>query len=443
VSGESGLDLIHAALAKSPAPVTLRIAYSGGRDSHALLHWLAGERAAFAPHRLCAVHVDHGLHADAARWAEHCAAVCAALDVPLDIHRVDARPSPGESLEAAARAARYGVLAADMDDGDLLVTAHHQADQAETVLLALLRGAGLAGAAAMPAQKRFSRGWLLRPLLDYPVERVARYAEEHGLAWVEDPSNRDARFDRNYLRTEALPLLARRWPAAATTLARHAAHAGDAQALLEEVANTDGADTAQLTVAQLAVLSPARQRNLLRAWVTRHGAAAPSTARLDEVVRQALNAGADRLPCVTFGEHAVRVWRGRLHLTPEPLPPAPASLRWRIDTPLDLPGVGHLRAEPARGAGLKLTLLGEPPVLDVRFRVDVGGDSLRKRLQELAIPPWQRAHWPLLCRGDRLLQIAGREPVPGDRAAPGEAGVRILFDPCLTRPKTDPCASRP
>jgi tRNA(Ile)-lysidine synthase len=310
------------------------------------------------------------------------------------------------------------------------------------VLLALLRGAGLAGTAAMPAQRRFGRGWLLRPLLDYPAARVARYAEQHGLVWVEDPSNRDARFDRNFLRAEALPLLARRWPAAATTLVRHANHAADAQALLDEIATTDGADAALVTVAQLAALSPTRQRNLLRAWVIRHGAAVPSTARLDEVLRQALTAGADRLPRVAFGEHALRVWRGQLHLTPEPLPSAPAPQRWRIDTPLELPDVGHLRAEPTRGAGLRLALLGEPPVLDVRFRVDVGGDSLRKRLQELAVPPWQRAHWPLLCRGDRLLQIAGREPAPTDRAASGEAGVRILFEPCPTRAETDPCASR-
>mgnify|MGYP001213434915 CR=1 FL=1 len=431
MSGEGGLALIHAALADSPAPVTLRVAYSGGRDSHVLLHWLAAEREAFAPHRLRAVHVDHGLNADSARWAAHCAAVCAALDVPLDLHRVDARPAPGESPEAAARAARYTALASHMQDGDLLLTAHHQTDQAETVLLALLRGAGLAGTAAMPAQKRFGRGWLLRPLLDSPAGRVARYADEHGLAWVEDPSNRDARFDRNFLRAEALPLLARRWPAAATTLARHAAHAADAQALLDEIATADGADAAQITVAQLAALSPTRRRTLGRPCCPRHGAAAPSPARLDEVGRQARPAGPDRLPCVAFGDHAVRVWRGRLHLTPEPFPPTPATRLWRIDTPLELPGVGRLWAEPVRGAGLRLALLGEPPALDVRFRADVGGDSVRKRLQELAVPPWQRAHWPLLFRGNRLLLIAGRAPVPADRAAPGEAGVRIVWRPLV------------
>jgi tRNA(Ile)-lysidine synthase len=443
VSGAPGLALIGAALAPSPAPVTLRVAYSGGRDSHVLLHWLAGQRAALAPHRLLAVHVDHGLQADAARWADHCAAVCAALGVPLQTHRIDARPAAGQSPEAAARRARYAALAADMQDGDVLLTAHHQTDQAETVLLALLRGAGVAGVAAMPAQKRFGRGWLLRPLLTWPAERLARYAQEHGLDWVEDPSNRDARFDRNFLRTEVLPRLARRWPAATATLARHAAHAAEAQALLDDIASADGATTEQLTVMQLAALSPVRQRNLLRAWLHHHGAEAPSTARLDELLRQALTAAGDRLPCVAFGDHAVRVWRGRLYLTPEPLPPPPASCLWRIDTPLELPGIGRLSTEPVSGAGLKLALLGEPPTLEVRFRGAAGGKTLRKRLQELTVPPWQRERWPLLYRGDRLLQIAGRAPAPADRAAPGEAGVRIRFEPCPTRPETEPCAHKP
>lgn len=429
MNGEDGLALIRAALAHAPAPVTLRVAYSGGRDSHVLLHWLAGQRGQLAPHRLRAVHVDHGLQADAARWAEHCAAVCAALGVPLDLHRIDARPAPGQSPEAAARQARYAALAADMQDGDVLLTAHHQTDQAETVLLALLRGAGVAGVAAMPAQKRFGRGWLLRPLLDWPAARLTRYAQEHRLDWVEDPSNRDARFDRNFLRSEVLPLLARRWPAATTTLARHAAHAADAQALLDDIASADGADAPQLTAAQLAVLAPSRQRNLLRAWLHRHGAEAPSTARLDELLRQALTAAADRLPCVAFGGHAVRVWRGRLYLTPEPLPPPPQPRLWRLDAPLELPGIGRLCAQPQPGAGLKLAALGEPPMLEVRFRDAAGGHTLRKRLQELAVPPWQRERWPLLYRGDRLLQIAGGEPAPTVRAGPGEAGMGIIFDP--------------
>lgn len=436
MSGEPGLALIHAALADTGAPVTLRVAYSGGRDSHVLLHWLASERASFAPHRLRAIHVDHGLHAHSARWAEHCAAVCAALDVPLDVHRVDARPAPGESPEAAARAARYTALAADLEVGDLLLAAHHQTDQAETVLLALLRGAGLAGAAAMLAQRRFGCGWLLRPLLDWPAEHVARYAQAHALAWVEDPSNRDARFDRNFLRTETLPMLARRWPAATTTLARHAAHAADAQALLDELASADGADAERLAVSPLARLSPARQRNLLRAWLRRRGAVAPSAARLDELLRQALTAAGDRQVAVAIGAHCVRLWRGGLYLTPAAPPTTrmastmatPAVVHWRLDAPLDLPGLGQLRAEPARGQGIAAARLGAQPALDVRFRAaDSGGKALKKRLQALDLPPWQRGRVPLLYGAEGLVQVAGGEPVAAWRAAPGEAGWRIVW----------------
>jgi tRNA(Ile)-lysidine synthase len=228
-----------------------------------------------------------------------------------------------------------------------------------------------------------------------------------------------------------LPLLARRWPAATTTLTRHGAHAAEAQALLDEIADADGAAAGQLTVAQLAALSAARQRNLLRAWLNRHGAAAPAAVRLDELRRQALTAGSDRLPRVTVGDHAVRVWRGRLYLTAVSLPPAPTEpLRWQLDTPLELPGIGRLRAQQHHGAGLAPDLLGQPPAIEVRFRTEVGGGkTLRKRLQELAVPPWQRERWPLLYHDERLLQIAGQAPEAAARARLGEAGYLVVFEP--------------
>lgn len=431
MSANAGLALIRAALPAAGAPATVRVAYSGGRDSHVLLHWLAGHRATLAPHRLWAIHVDHGLHPDSARWAMHCVAVCAALGLPLDVRRVDAQPKRGESAEAVARAARYAALAADMSDGDLLLTAHHQADQAETVLLALLRGAGLAGVAAMPARRRFGPGWLLRPLLDWPASRLAGYAQTHALQWVEDPSNGNARFDRNFLRAEVLPRLGTRWPAAAQGLARHAAHAAQAQTLLDELATADGAGADTVSVSQLVALSAPRQHNLLRGWLRGHGVLAPSCARLEELLHQALTAGPDRLPYLPLGEHAVRVWQGRLHLTPEPLPTAPAgTLRWRLDTPLDLPGIGRLQVEASHGAGISAVLLGEPPVIDVRFRSDeTGGKALKKRLQAMVVPPWQRNRVPLLFHGERLLQIAGQAPLEKARALPGQPGYCIAWQP--------------
>lgn len=431
MSTHAGLDLIRMALLATGAPVTLRIAYSGGRDSHVLLHWLASQRAALAPHRLRAVHVEHGLHPDCARWAEHCAAVCAALAVPLDLRRVDARPARGESAEAAARTARYAALAAAMQAGDLLLTAHHQADQAETVLLALLRGAGLAGAGAMPGLRRFGRGWLLRPLLDWPAADLARYAHAHALQWVEDPSNGDARFDRNFLRGQILPLLSTRWPAAGAGFARHAAHAAEAQALLDELAAADGASADTLAVTQLAALPAPRQRNLLRGWLRAHGAPAPSTARLDELLRQALTARPDGHAQLRIGAHAVRLWRGRLHLTHSAVPGVPAApLRWRLDAPLDLPGVGQLRAESAPGHGIAAALLEVPPTLEVRFRGEGrGGKTLKKRFQATGQPPWQRDQVPLLYCAGRLVQVAGDAPLAAWRAAPGASGFRIVWQP--------------
>ncbi|WP_372718166.1 tRNA lysidine(34) synthetase TilS [Immundisolibacter sp.] len=430
------LALITEALPAHGTPVTVRVAFSGGRDSHVLLHWLAAQRAALAPHRLCAVHVDHRLHADSTHWAQHCAAVCADLDLPLEVLEVDAKGASGESPEAAARAARYRALAISMSGGDLVLTAHHQTDQAETLLLALLRGAGLAGAAAMPARRPFGGGCLLRPLLDWPSSRLAEYAQAHGLNWVPDPSNADNRYDRNFLRQRVLPVLAEHWPAASVALARHAAHAADAQTLLEELATRDGATAQNLPLTQLVALSAPRQRNLLRCWLRAHGVQAPSTARLEELRRQALSAGTDRQPRVLFGTHAVRVWRGRLYLTSEPLPSAPqTTLSWSPAQALELPGLGRLWAQPAVGEGIAAALLGEHPLLEVRFRANssVPGRSLRKRLQTLAVPPWQRQTLPLLFHGNRLLQIGGEAPLAGWRAGPNQPGIRILWQSAADR----------
>lgn len=431
MNADTGLDLIRAALPTAGPPVTAYIAYSGGRDSHVLLHWLAGQRDALAPHRLRAVHIDHGLHPDSGRWATHCVTVCAALQLPLDVRKVDASAAPGQSTEAAARMARYAALAAAMADGDLILTAHHQADQAETVLLALLRGAGLAGAAAMPARRRFGSGWLLRPMLDWQAQRVTDYAQTHALRWVEDPSNSNARFDRNFLRSDVVPRLGRRWPAAVQNLARHAAHAGEAQVLLDELAAGDGAAADTLSVSRLATLSVPRQRNLVRGWLRGHGVAAPSCARLEALLHQALTARTDRLPRQHFGEHAVRVWQGRLHLTREPLPAAPAdTLHWRPDAPLDVPGLGRLHAELRHGAGIAAALLGEPPLIEVRFRCDAnGGKALKKRLQAMTVPPWQRHQVPLLFRGKTLLQVAGQAPVHTARARPDQPGYCVAWQP--------------
>ena len=200
------------ALARMPSMQCYRVAFSGGADSAALLHALCQLRDALAPAEIRAVHVHHGLHADADTWESDCRRICADLGVALDVLRVDGRAGPGESPEAAARRARYDALASLVGTGEAVCTAHHQRDQAETLLLQLVRGAGPAGLAGMPALATLGRGWLARPLLDTPPEDLRDYLERYGLSWTEDPGNTEQRFDRNFIRHEILPRLEDRWP---------------------------------------------------------------------------------------------------------------------------------------------------------------------------------------------------------------------------------------
>lgn len=200
-----------------PRPSGYLVAYSGGLDSHVLVHALAGLRAELRlPVR--ALHVHHGLQPQADDWVVHCEAVCRQLEIPLLVEQLDLAPGAGESIEAAARAARYAAIAKHLRRDEMLLTAQHRDDQAETLLLQLLRGAGLEGLSGMPGCRAWQGGWHARPLLDVDREALAVYARDHQLQWIEDPSNLDERFDRNYLRHRVMPLLRARWPSATTTL---------------------------------------------------------------------------------------------------------------------------------------------------------------------------------------------------------------------------------
>ncbi len=219
-------------LALAPRAASYRVGFSGGRDSHVLLHALAAARH-LLPAPLTALHVDHGMHPDAPRWAEHCRAVCAALEIPLTVRRAVVESSGGHGSEAAARAARYAVYREEVASGECLVLAHHRDDQAETVLLRLMRGAGADGLAGIPASRCLGGAVLVRPLLGFGGEELAAYAAAHGLEWVDDPSNADEGLDRVFLRRRVLPLLASRWPEAGARLAAAAdllAAAADAEA---------------------------------------------------------------------------------------------------------------------------------------------------------------------------------------------------------------------
>ncbi len=411
-------DSLMSLLAAHPGLTRLLVAYSGGRDSHVLLHRLASEPDISQRYRLQAVHINHGLQAAANDWAEHCARVCHSLGVEFGCLAIDARPRSGDSLEAAARTRRYQALAALLDAHSAVLTAHHQGDQAETVLLALLRGSGPQGLAAMPMSRALGQGWLLRPLLHYRSAELSRYARQHGLVWIEDPSNIDRHHPRNLLRQQIMPQLQTHWPGLEPTLSRVATHAAEASRLLDEQAAADLAElqTADhsLALQPLQHLSPARQRNVLRHWVHSCGLPPPSTRQLQQVLSELLPAAADRQPCVRWPGAELRRYRQRLYaLAPQPrLPREPTP--WPDPCqPLRLPNGDSLRWVPQAGNGLRPSTL---TALCVRYRQ--GGErfhphgrrhsqSLKKLLQEAHIPPWERQRWPLLYCGKRLAAVPG------------------------------------
>lgn len=418
----------------------LIVGYSGGLDSHVLLHLLATHRDRWPERMLEAIYVDHGLQAASAVWGEHCARVCRELNVPFRALKVDARPEAGESPEAAARRARYATLAAELDPNSALLTAHHRDDQAETLLLQLLRGAGPRGLAAMPAASRLGQGWLLRPILDIDRAELLAYACAHGLRWIEDASNEDTGFDRNYLRHRVLPLLRERWPAANRTLARSARLCAETADWLDVEAETDLARAATerpdaLSVPALRELNELHRRNLLRYWLRQLGLPTPDARQLGHILRDALTAAGDRNPCIRWPGAEVRRYRDQLYAMPPPKPHDPRqTIIWQSTVegwpPLDLPGVGQLWMREAIGRGLRFEALAGGSLIvgfrrgGERFR-PVGrahSQELKKLLQEAGIPPWERDRLPLLYREEALLAVVGLG-IAADRAVePGEIG---------------------
>ncbi len=402
----------------------LLVAFSGGIDSLALLGALARGPRSF---ELRAVHINHGLYPQAGAWAQHCRRIARQLRTPLKVHSVQVQRHAGTSLEEAARHARYAVLARVLRPGEVLLTAHQQDDQLETVLLQLLRGAGVRGLAAMPEWATFGSGLLVRPLLSRSRSELEAWVRSEQLAWLEDCSNQDQQLDRNYLRAAILPLIRKRWPGAAAAVSRSARHAAEAQRLLDVVARGDverAAAGADLSVSALRALSVPRRRNALRFWIMNHGVRAPDARRLEELSGPVLEARADAKPHVSWPGAEVQRHAGRLTLVAAPpgsvtternsrvtAAPAPIQWDWRSQPALQLPdGGGLLELRPDRHGPVALDKL--PAAITVRWRQ--GGErlqltprgarrSLKKLLQESAVPPALRTRVPLLFAGKQLL----------------------------------------
>ncbi|WP_419711754.1 tRNA lysidine(34) synthetase TilS [Pseudomonas sp. NFX224] len=399
------------------------IAFSGGLDSTVLLHLLAHLAKAQPLPPLCAIHVHHGLQAAADAWPDHCRSQCEALGISLRVVRVQVQP--GASLERAAREARYAAFNQFTQANEVLLTAQHRDDQAETLLFRLLRGAGVRGLSGMPRQRPLGGGHLLRPLLDVTRAELEAYASENHLSWIEDPSNQDRQYSRNYLRHQVFPVLSERWPQAMATMARSAAHLSEAQGLLDDLAQIDLSQAGtpsdfdwlglpSLELAALAKLSAARQRNALSHWLE------PRT-RLPvsdhwsgwEDLRDATG---DARPIWRLADGELHRAGGRIWWSSGGwLKPLVAAGHWPDPAlPLALPDNGVV------------TLTGQIPDGPLQIRYREGGEvmdlpgrghrDLKRLLNERGVPQFVRGRLPLLFKGEHLLAVSNLQGLDGGAA---------------------------
>ena len=422
-----------------PLGAPLALGLSGGRDSIVLLDALA----ALAPargHAVTAIHVHHGLSANADAWAQFCADRCAALGVPFIARKVDVDRAPRTSLEAMARAARYTALA-DAARGvgaSIVALAHHRDDQAETLLLQLLRGAGAHGLAAMPAVRTDSAGVLWwRPLLDTARADIDACAGERALTWIDDESNADPRHARNAVRHVVLPALRAVAPQAEQILARAAAHQADAASLLDELAAQDaqGAlDNATLRRDALTRLPPHRARNLLRWFLRGRGLPAPSSARLAAMLDQLRGTRTDSLIRLAHAGKEIGVHQGRISLHAGR--PAPFDVAWSGEPVVTLPH-GTLVFSRTQGTGIDAGRLASAAV---RVRSRAGGErfqlapdrprrALKSILRDSGIPAWERHGLPLIYCGDALAAVVGVGIDAAFRPEPSQPGVTFAWRP--------------
>jgi tRNA(Ile)-lysidine synthase len=480
-----------------PAHSSILIGLSGGVDSVVLLHLLHKLAPRFS-WQLSALHVHHGISQNADVWADFCADLCARHLISLHIEHVNIAPLRAHGIEAAARKLRHAAFTGQ--SCDFVALAHHADDQAETLLLQLLRGAGVRGASAMPvlsqskwpvlsqskrpvlsqskrpvlSQSKWpvlsqskrpvlsQSKWPLagraalpnfvRPLLHCSRQEILDYAIAHQLHWIEDESNADDSYPRNFLRHRVMPLLIEKFPACRDTLARSAQHFAEASELLDDLARLDAPDLGArgegfgvrvgghnetLEVSSLQSLSHPRAKNLLRYFLHSIGAPMPQVVQLDDMLQQLCNARQDAAVCIGYGggDWQVRRYRGRVHVLRAPGDfDRNLVLPWHGETGLDWPALNtRLRFDPAQASGISLEKLQRAPVtLSLRH----GGEALRPHpnaatrtlknlLQEHPVPPWQRDRLPLLYCGEELVCVPGVAIAAEYQAAAGEAGVQL------------------
>lgn len=429
------------------------VALSGGMDSTLLASLVAEALSELErPIRFRCVHVNHRVNPDAGHWAERCVEFCARLGLACDVITISGRAGTGVSPEAWLREQRYQCLASVLASTDVMMTAHHQDDQAETFLLQALRGAGPRGLASMPLEAPLGQGRLVRPWLKYPIEALQATASERGLEWIEDPGNEDSRFDRNFIRNRILPLLKQRWPTVTRQLARAASWQQEGLSLVEDVlheayvqacATQDALSPPALSVSRVIGCAAPLQRLVLRRWIEMQGLAPPDHRHVAEL-QKLLQASVDRPGSVRWGTVCVRRYRDQLQVfsneTSSTGSVSHGEWRWRPPGHCDL-GFGVLEALPGTGSGLHYV----PGETEFRVCLRAGGESLKptgsphrrtlkRLLQERAIAPWDRGCLPLIYLGETLVAVADLWIAEGSAARGNEPGLILNWK--RTRPQS-------
>ncbi|TNC96049.1 MAG: tRNA(Ile)-lysidine synthase [Gallionellaceae bacterium] len=410
-------------------------------DSVVLLHLLQSIAPRFQ-WRLSALHVHHGISPNADVWSEFCVNLCEQYSISWQVERVNIASLRDEhGVEAAARKLRHKVFLNQVCD--FVALAHHADDQAETLLLQLLRGAGVKGVSAMPVLKpaNLRMHATVRPLLDVSREQLRDYATQNGLSWIEDESNADVRYPRNFLRHQILPELRECFPQYRETLARSAQHFAEAGRLMDELAQLDASqafDGKTLDVSALRSLSHVRAKNLLRYFLHVRGAAMPQSVQLEDMLNQLCDAREDAALCVAFGDWEVRRYQGRVYVMHALRDfDSTAILAWLGESGLQWPALGaRILFSELSGKGISLDKLkGE----QISLRLRSGGESMRLHfkganrslkniLQESHVPPWQRERLPLLYRGGELVAVVGVAIHADYQAAAGEESLLVSLE---------------
>jgi len=423
----------------SGAKISLVVAFSGGVDSVVLLHALSSllstestdpfSRKNTSPDfDLSAIHVNHQLQPQADEWQSFCIAFCEKLNIPIKCVVINASPVHDEGPEAAARNARYAAFKRCLGDNDILLTGHHLDDQIETVFLHMLRGTGVSGAAGIRPVSDFQSScnstYLARPMLRFSREQIEAYANAQNLLWVEDPSNHESHYDRNFLRHNVLPVIATRWPSYRQTINRFSQNMVEARALFHEIAVQDfkhafDARESTLDIDVLRELSLPRLNNVLRYWLNKDGYSMPGEKQLSQI-RAAITAKPDASPLVRWANAEVRRFKNKLYSMPQlPLGIDKNTVikiaNWQPGQEVVVPGYGVLTLEAANGDGLKLSSFSSQQI-EIRFRQ--GGErckpagrnkpqALKKVFQEKHIPPWRRDNSPLLFIDNEIAAVVG------------------------------------